>query len=693
MYRDYFGNIVVPRSPASEAPQPWPHYSASPAPRRTFHNVIRRGRSAPGPSQASSQSPANRTWSGWEGLAGGPGYSRSVVSTDPSVYGDPSVLYDEYQNFAINSNVCMCEDYLDGTNRSKKFKKKCKKCGFDRLGFDQDGPGTVVRRSVSEESINNAMYNDYLRRKRMMNQKPVFYDEQDEYEDIDFISRPMRSSSSRKIKPKSSRSRSPARRSNSPVHKKSARTQSMIVNNRNQLNITKDNKEMQNIAIRASPLRSASSVTGLKPQLSGESTRNVVTVNGCKGATKNSSVIYLSPEVEVLPSSDAPMEYSGVNTTITISTSPPSKLYSQGSIRVSSFDLIKKYIQDSPNSLSDSNLSSDDQHQKSDNKSCESDYSYSDDDPVHDNSTRHFVPSEGSAGSNGFKISGQKIQIYSDGSVTATDTTNIRAYSLSESEDESDKESEYSNYDADCSVMESPRIAIKVSDETPVKPPRRRSAEKDAARIAEDIERLQLQDRGKYKSSPNPDDMRTFPRSSTGRTERVLTDTRNSDSSTGVRKSSVDSSHSGPSRSKSFNGSRESLNLFGSVDFKNLSISKNFSSDVIREVYGSKTSLLKHLDQQREERKLRQSEVDVEAERGRRAREMLVDSLLSKSTDSIMTGRRKSSADKSVSGYNQTGKYVHLTNWESCCQGELSLNITATRTFLVLFASYQTEQS
>lgn len=280
------------------------------------------------------------------------------------------------------------------------------------------------------------------------------------------------------------------------------------------------------------------------------------------------------------------------------------------------------------------------------------------------------MPSEGSAGSNGFKISGQKIQIYSDGSVTATDTTNIRAYSLSESEDESDKESEYSNYDADCSVMESPRIAIKVSDETPVKPPRRRSAEKDAARIAEDIERLQLQDRGKYKSSPNPDDMRTFPRSSTGRTERVLTDTRNSDSSTGVRKSSVDSSHSGASRSKSFNGSRESLNLFGSVDFKNLSISKNFSSDVIREVYGSKTSLLKHLDQQREERKLRQSEVEVEAERSRRAREMLVDSLLSKSTDSIMTGRRKSSADKSVSGYNQTGKYVHLTNWESCCQGE-----------------------
>ena len=102
----------------------------------------------------------------------------------------------------------------------------------------------------------------------------------------------------------------------------------MIVNNRNQLNITKDNKEMQNIAIRASPLRSASSVTaGLKPKLNGEpSSRNVVTVNGCQGATKNSSVIYLSPEVSVMPSTDSQREFSGVNTTITISTSTPSKL-------------------------------------------------------------------------------------------------------------------------------------------------------------------------------------------------------------------------------------------------------------------------------------------------------------------------------------------------------------------------------
>ena len=658
MYRDYYGNIVVPRSSGGPDPSWPPHYSASPAPRRTFHNVIRRGRSAPGPSSSSSSghSGANRTFSGWE-MAGSSYSPLQAHSRTELVSTDPAVLYDEgnqhYHNFAINSNVCMCEDYLEGTNRGKKWKKRCKKCGFDRPGFDQAEDLTVVRRSVSEESINNALYNDYLRRKRLINQKPVFYDEQDEYEDIDFIARPMRSSSSRKIKPKSSRSRSPGRRSSSPVNKKSARTQSMIVNNRNQLNITKDNKEMQNIsgAIRASPLRSASSVTaGFKPKMSGEQNRNVVTVNGSHGASKNSSVIYLSPDAAVLPSTDS------VNTTITITTSTPASLFNQGAIRVSPFDLIKKYIQDSPNSLSDSNLSSDDQQQKSDNKSCEEesecDYGYSDEDPVNDSSGCHFVPSVGSTGSNGFKISGQKIQIYSDGSIAATDT--IQAYSLSESE-ESDKDSEDSNYDADCSVLESPRIAIKVPDETPVKPPRRRSAEKDAARIAEDIERLQLQDQeqSKYKSSPNPDDMGTFPRSSTGRAERISVDTRNSDSSSGVRKSSADSSHSGPSRSKSFNGSRESLNLFGSVDFKNLSISKNFSSDVIREVYGSKTSLLKHLDQQREERKLRQSvELDGEEDSAARTREMLVASLLCKSTDSILTTSRKS-GDKSVSGFQR----------------------------------------
>ena len=70
---------------------------------------------------------------------------------------------------------------------------------------------------------------------------------------------------------------------------------------------------------------------------------------------------------------------------------------------------------------------------------------------------------------------------------------NIRAYSLTESE--SDKESEYSNYDADCSVLESPRMPAKLPEpvQIPVKPPRRRSSEKDAARIGEDIERLQLQ--------------------------------------------------------------------------------------------------------------------------------------------------------------------------------------------------------
>ena len=324
VYRDYYGNIVpvVRHAPGSQEPWPHPHaYAASPAPKRTFHNVIRRGRSAPSHGPGPTHSLANRTWSGWE----------------PGVFGD-SVVYDEYHNFAINSNVCMCEDFLEGTHRGKKPKKKCKKCGNDRMVFDHhQGQQSAMRRSISEESLSGPAYTDpfdLARRKQKMaaarmgmSQKPVFYDEQDEYEDIEFIPRPLpppashtRSSSGRNIPPKSSRSRSPvadrpsARRSSSPVHKKSARTQSMIVKNRNLLN-TKDNKEMQNIAIRASPMRSASSVTGKGKLRPGEERgRNVVTVNGC--ATKNSSIIYLSPAQDNASTPSSPdsqgTEYPGM---------------------------------------------------------------------------------------------------------------------------------------------------------------------------------------------------------------------------------------------------------------------------------------------------------------------------------------------------------------------------------------------
>ena len=222
--------------------------------------------------------------------------------------------------------------------------------------------------------------------------------------------------------------------------------------------------------------------------------------------------------------------------------------------------------------------------------------------------------------------------------MTATD--NVRAYSDTESDDdddESDRDSD--DYDADTSVLESPRVVNKLPD-APVKPPRRRSAEKDAARIGEDIERLQLQE-VIVKTSPNLDDnLRTFPRSRTS-SSKHLTDN-NSDRS--YRKISGDSQRSVTSRSRSFNTSRESLNLFGSVDFNNLGISKNFSSDVIREVYGSKTSLLKHLDQ---ERKLRQLELHHHeaglADSGLR-RENLVHDLLSKSTDSVLSSRNNSAA-------------------------------------------------
>jgi hypothetical protein len=611
VYRDHFGNILVPRSSSTEwSGDPYaPPYAPSPAaPKRTFHNVIHRNRSAPSPG-SSTHGPANRTWSGWEGSAGTgysahPGGSRSTVSNDYTVYGD--VLYEDYHNFAINSNVCMCEDYLGGTQRGKKGKKPCKKCGFDRLGSAQQS----MRRSISEESV-NGQYTDpyeYMRRKRLANPKPVFYDEQDEYEDIEFQQntrlRPG-NASMRQTKTKPVRSRSPGRRSSSPVHKKSTRTQSMIVNNRNQLN-TKDNKEMQNIPIRASPMRSASSITKSKtsePQVRS----SVVTVNGC--ATKNSSIIYLSPDASGPPTPMDAMDRPATNR-IKVSTESPSLLRSQGPVRVSPYDLIKKYIPDSPNSLSDSNLSSDDPPEKTYPKSEESDFSDSDD--MANDSVNHFTTS------NGFKISGQKIQIYSDGSVTATDSVNVRAYSLSgESEDESDKESEYSNYDADCSVVESPRFAAKRTDEDsiPRKPPRRNSVEKEVPAggagpvTVAGHHMLDLPGQSALPRSSPPAPAASRPLGPPA--DRPIS----------AKKSGTDLPKSGAaSRSKSFNGSRDSLNLFGSVDFNHLGISKNFSSELIQEVYGSKTSLLKQLDLERKQRKEAASVPDLlltpEASRG-----------------------------------------------------------------------------
>jgi hypothetical protein len=119
------------------------------------------------------------------------------------LYGE--VLYGEtfHQPVAINSNVCLCEDYIGGTQRAAgkrsgagasvsagKAVKRCKKCGYERPGVG-GGPGRLsgLRRSASEESVNGHYTDPYeytMRRQQraMLGQKPVFYDEQDEYDDL-----------------------------------------------------------------------------------------------------------------------------------------------------------------------------------------------------------------------------------------------------------------------------------------------------------------------------------------------------------------------------------------------------------------------------------------------------------------------------------------------------------------------------
>ena len=652
VYRDHFGNILLPRVNGYSNPEPWNPHGSSPAPRRTFHNVIPRGRS--------SSNGANLTWSGWDGGGGVYPHPHLKPTLSPEqLYGE--VQYGEYTKFAINGNVCMCEDNLGGTQRGRRGSRKCKKCGFDRPGSDSY---RSMRRSLSEESLTPGVPDpyEYMRKRRLSYPKPVFYDEQDEYEDIMFNEPGIDELSSNKTRGKS------------PKHeyKNFTRTQSMNLNNRNRLN-TKDSKDMQNIAIRSSPLRTP----GPRPK---PGNRNIVTVNGSGG--KNSSIIYLSADT----SSVQPVapEYPD---TITISTSTPVKPINSGSINKNPYDLIKKYVGDSPpNSLSDSNLSSDEQPDKVYSK-FESEFSDSESD----------AGREGVERFNSFKISGQKIQIYSDSSIRQS-----AGYSSSES----DAESEYSNYDADCSVVESPRISgvprdsmssqekesftppftlptkefftipikesftipkkesftipIKESikpqrteslrvDRTlrtesiknsnleyprtnrlestiriqrtdsipPCKPPRRKSVEKDVEKQVED--QLQVQDieeENSLRFNLMREEMRPLAPAGAGIRQPTTCNPKVMIS----RKISSDSQKSQTSRSKSFSGSRDSL--YGSVDLKHSGISANFSSEIIQELYGSKTSLLKAVELRNELRR-HSTPIDPELECGRTPEEPL----------------------------------------------------------------------
>jgi hypothetical protein len=228
VYRDHYGNLLLPRVANGSAaavftnhqPDPWTviHPTAaavSPLPRRTFHNVIpRAGRSGPASSGGGGNvAAAAAAWSGWErGLVryGGAAPPHPLAGHPPSALNDQvlygEVLYgDAFQPFAaINSNVCLCEDYLGGTQRAaaagkrssgganNKTMKRCKKCGYDRPGLHRGGG---LRRSASDESVNGHYTDPYeyttsrrqLQQRRQLSstgQKPVFYDEQDEYDDL-----------------------------------------------------------------------------------------------------------------------------------------------------------------------------------------------------------------------------------------------------------------------------------------------------------------------------------------------------------------------------------------------------------------------------------------------------------------------------------------------------------------------------
>ncbi len=339
---------------------------------------------------------------------------------------------------------------------------------------------------------------------------------------------------------------------------------------------------------------------------------------------------------------------------------------------VNPYDLIKKYVAESspPNSLSDSHLSSDgggdgkEKRNSGDNfliGSESEEFTESDDGGDDRVATKAAAAGLGDrcvvARFNSFRISGQKIQIYSD---CSADNGRSGNYSLSSSsssserdgdeedndadadddDDDDDEEDDgledrESCYDADVSLTESPRIskfpppplpppfppAVDLAP-PPCKPPRRKSSEKELRPALQRPAAPDLQLRIVDLSPPPPGATSTpqrrtstLPRPSSSRLSgdshklQLSRQTSSESSSQQQRRGSL------TSRSRSFAGggggsasSRESLLLFG--------ISQNFSSEVMKELYGSKTSLLQHLDQEQQRRKQRLSDPTVAAASG-----------------------------------------------------------------------------
>jgi hypothetical protein len=369
----------------------------------------------------------------------------------------------------------------------------------------------------------------------------------------------------------------------------------------------------------------------------------------------------------------------GGESPVTIATSIPVKqflagghgnhVHVQGHVlpaHVNPYDLIKKYVAESspPNSLSDSHLSSDGGGDGKEKRNGGGDFligSESEEFTESDDGGDDRVATKAAAAGledrcvvarfNSFRISGQKIQIYSD---CSADNGRSGNYSLSSSSSSSERDGDEEDndadadddddddddeddgledrelcYDADVSLTESPRVSkfpppplpppfppasVDLAP-PPCKPPRRKSSEKELrpalhrpAAAAPDLQ-LRIVDLSPPPCATSTPQRRTstLPRPSSSRLSgdshklQLSRQTSSESSSQQQRHGSL------TSRSRSFAGggggsasSRESLLLFG--------ISQNFSSEVMKELYGSKTSLLQHLDQEQQRRKQRLSD-------------------------------------------------------------------------------------
>ena len=531
---------------------------------------------------------------------------------------------DDFDNFALSTNICMCEDqHQIGTQRIKNLTgskcAKCRSCGLERVKAPNHyGANTfLMRRAQSDESLSNSCHNnnfnnndpyELMRRRRMQQQDPWYDDHDLDYAEADYIY----NSGGRKQPPPRAVLRQQVVGGGRSLDRRTLRSDTNS-SGRNTLKTSmsggssgtkkqvKDMRQQQQQQQHSDTTKTGASQSrssdnhSFRTSLSNRSSRsngsdNIVTVNGGHG-TKNSSIIYLSPDTKKPPkpqrNKDVDDPWNGGTTLVTVNHPVHMKVQQHSTtieVRNSETSTGSEPFTEEEDTGSDISDESSDTSDKERTSSGSEDQLQS------------VITNENLKLLNKVKVFQEKQK--------AEQQEKENKEAIQELDRALDIGSEESDYDADCSQLESPRkvqnvIASLLSDSSDVSPnrsPRKRQAVvivPEAAAIPEEEEAF---DSFQTIGSLSRKSVDNLPRGGkkAAASSRLLLDQPASTKSAQLveRRSKQISKESRSISDTSIASGLASKPVENEEDFKP-KISKGFSCEILKELYGSKTSLVR----------------------------------------------------------------------------------------------------